>query len=109
MASIPGRGGLPLCGVLLGVAAFVLPGRSVHVWQTKPADAEGLLTRLAIETAPDGDLPPIEARIERERQFAVYDRFRIVALAARAALKAGHPLDPTAPPTELRSPKVVIL
>lgn len=36
--------------------------------------ADQLLTRLAIETAPEGDLPPIQMRSGDGPQFAVYDQ-----------------------------------
>ena len=68
-----------------------------------------LLNRLAIESAADAAAPPIEIKIEGGRQFAIYDRFRLVALAARDALRAGHPLDPESLPESLRGPRVVVL
>jgi hypothetical protein len=78
-------------------------------FQNDSPNAERLLTRLAIETAPDGDVKPIELLIEKIPQFAVYDRFRLVSLAARAALRAGKPLDPDNPPADLSRPRLVIL
>jgi hypothetical protein len=74
-----------------------------------PTPADQLLTRLAIETAGDADAPPIEIKLEGAKQFAVYDRFRLVALAAREALRAGRPLDAASPPAALLVPRVVIL
>ena len=71
--------------------------------------AETLLTRLAIETAADGELAPIEYPPGANAQFAVYDRFRLVSLAARAALRDGMPLDPAAVPAPLTTPRLVVL
>jgi len=73
------------------------------------SSSDALLTRLAIETAADGDLAPIVHPPGPNAQFAVYDRFRLVSLAARAALKGGHPLDPASPPRDLVAPRTVIL
>jgi hypothetical protein len=74
-----------------------------------PTPADQLLTRLALESAGDAETPGIEIKIEGGRQFAVYDRFRLVALAAREALRAGHPLDPAAPPKALLEPRMIVL
>ena len=74
-----------------------------------PTPTEQLLSRLAIETAADVDAPPIEIKLDGAKQFAVYDRFRLVALAAREALRAGRPLDPATPPAALLASRVVIL
>lgn len=77
--------------------------------QADSQNAERLITRLAIETAPDGDVPAIQVVTDRLPQVAIYDRFRLVALAARAAWRAGRPLDPENPPADLLRPRVVIL
>jgi hypothetical protein len=90
--------------LLIGLAASALPDA-----QGESPNAERLLTRLAIETAPDGDVPPIQIVFDKVPQLAVYDRFRLVSLAARAALKAGRPLDPDNPPADLLRPRTVIL
>jgi hypothetical protein len=80
--------------------------------QTTPLQAtpsDELLARLAIDLAADGDQPSVEARVDTGALFTVFDRFRLTALAARAALTAGHPLDASALPPELLLPRVVIL
>jgi hypothetical protein len=71
--------------------------------------ADQLLTRLAIESAADAEPPPIEIKLDGAKQFAVYDRFRLVALAAREALRAGQPMDSAAPPKALFDQRLVIL
>lgn len=77
--------------------------------ESGPTPADQLLTRLAIESARDAETPGIEIKIEGGRQFAIYDRFRLVALAAREALRAGHPIDPAAPPKALLEPRMIVL
>jgi hypothetical protein len=77
--------------------------------QTDSPSAERLLTRLAIDLAPEGDVLPIEVVVNKITQLAVYDRFRLVGLAARAAFRAGTPLDPDNPPADLLKPRLVIL
>jgi hypothetical protein len=88
---------LALIALLAGVQA---PG---------PTPADQLLTRLAIESAGDADTPGIEIKIDGGKQFTIYDRFRLVALAAREALRAGHPIDPAAPPKVLIEPRMIVL
>jgi hypothetical protein len=68
-----------------------------------------LFTRLAIETAPDGEVPAIELVVDGNAQFAVYDRFRLVSLAAREALRTGRRLEPGAVPASLFASRLVIL
>lgn len=77
--------------------------------QAAGTPADQLFTRLAIETAADGDLPPVQLQVNGRVQCAIYDRFRLTALAARAALLAGHPLDPAAPPADVLVPHLVVL
>jgi hypothetical protein len=91
--------------ITLLVFAALLSG----VQESGPTPADQLLTRLAIESARGAETPGIEIKIEGGRQFAVYDRFRLVALAARAALLAGHPIDPAAPPKALLEPRMIVL
>lgn len=88
---------------------WVAVGLGLGRFQAPPASADQMFTRLAIETAADGDVPPVEMRIGGVAQFAVYDRFRLTALAARAAFLAGHPFDPAAPPPDLLVPRLVVL
>jgi hypothetical protein len=90
--------------LLLGLATVVMSDAQVD-----SPNAERLLTRLAIETAPDGDVPPIQVDTGKLPLMAVYDRFRLVSLAARAAVRAGKPLDPDNPPADLQRPRLVIL
>jgi len=77
--------------------------------QTTSGSTDELFTRLAIETAPDGEVPAIELVVDGTAQFAVYDRFRLVSVAAREALRTGQRLDPNAPPATLLAPRLVIL
>jgi hypothetical protein len=77
--------------------------------QATSGSADELFTRLAIETAPDGEVPAIQLVVDGAAQFAVYDRFRLVSLAAREALRTGQRLDPGAPPATLLAPRLVIL
>jgi hypothetical protein len=77
--------------------------------QSTSGSSDELFTRLAIETAPDGEVPPIELVVDGTAQFAVYDRFRLVSVAAREALRMGRPLDPGKPPATLLVPRLVIL
>ena len=77
--------------------------------ESGPTPADQLLTRLAIESAGDAETPGIEIKIEGGRQFAIYDRFRLVALAAREAFRAGHPMDPAASPKALLEPRMIVL
>jgi len=67
------------------------------------------LTRLAIDTAADGAMTPIEMKAADRVLIAVYDRFRLAALAARAAIAAGHPLDPDDSPKALSEARTVIV
>jgi hypothetical protein len=104
--------GAALCALIAGLGAGSRPSAasaSSATVQAGAATTDQLLARLAIETAGDGDLPPIQVSIDRTPQFAVYDRFRLAALAARASLRAGHPLDPDHPPADLLQPRLIVL
>ena len=57
------------------VLISVLVGFLTLSAQIDSPNTERLLTRLAIETAPDGDVPPIEVVVNKVTQIAVYDRF----------------------------------
>ena len=94
--------------LVLALLSAYAPVAGERVRSQSPS-AEALLTRLAIETAADGELPPIEQPHGPNAQFAVYDRFRLVSLAARAALGDGTALDPAAPPAHLTAPRLVVL
>lgn len=90
---------------LVCVAALVGGLRGAAAPQT---DETELLDRLAVDLAAQGPIPPIEMTIERP-MLHVYDRFRLVALAARAAADAGRPLDPSHLPAELREPRTIVI
>jgi hypothetical protein len=77
--------------------------------QAAAGSTDELFTRLAIDTAPDGEVPAIELVVDGSVQFAVYDRFRLVSLAAREALRTGRRLEPGALPPTLVVPRLVIL
>ena len=106
-----------VCAVALNLAlpagSSVGPGRVAEAQkalaQATPGSTDELFTRLAIETAPDGAVPAIEAVVDGTALFAVYDRFRLVSVAAREALRTGQRVDPGAPPATLLAPRLVIL
>jgi hypothetical protein len=95
--------------VKVSALAFCLVGSVTAAQAPGPTPPERLLTRLAIESAGDPEPSQIEIKLEGAMQFAVYDRFRLVALAAREAIRAGRPLDPAAPPAGLLTPRVIVL
>jgi hypothetical protein len=101
--------------VLAAAAAFLSTGAasgpSPRHGQQAPAvvATDRLLTRLAIETAPDGDLEPIAFGERDEPLFMIFDRFRLVALAARDAWRKGRPLDPDNPPVDLLAARTVVV
>lgn len=71
--------------------------------------AETALTRLAIDVAASGPTAPAELIVEGRPLIGVYDRFRLAALAARAAFVAGRPMNPDAPPVELSVPRTIVV
>jgi hypothetical protein len=106
-----------VCGIALDLASWLdsdaglrqMAGSRRAPSQATSVSTDELFTTLAIKTAPDGEVPPIELVVDGTAQFAVYDRFRLVSLAAREALRMGQRLDPGAPPATLLAPRLVIL
>lgn len=90
-------------------AAIALCAAAPSAQTSASSWAESALTRLAIEIAGDGPLGPAEMIVEGRPLIGVYDRFRLAALAARAALASGHPLNPAAPPAELSAPRTIVV
>jgi hypothetical protein len=96
--------------VACAAAAAVLICAAGPAAQTPVSDwAESALTRLAIDTAPDGPVAPAEMIVEGRPLVAVYDRFRLALAAARAAFVAGHPLNAGAPPPELSVSRTLVI
>lgn len=100
-----GRAGLMLVFLAAPLAAEAptMAAANAVVRQTPPAEApsRGVL-HLAVDTPPGEAVTPvpIEGAGQVERGV-VYDFFRIEQLAARAAVAAGRPIDPGAPPPAL--------
>lgn len=67
------------------------------------------VTRLAIDLAAAGPIAPIQMVANGRPLIGVYDRFRLAAVAARAAFVAGHPMDSAAPPAELSSARTIVV
>jgi hypothetical protein len=96
--------------VALGIGTSTAIFSVVHAAsQAAAGTTDELFTRLAIETAPDSEVPAIQLVVDGSVQFAVYDRFRLVSLAAREALRTGRRLEPGALPPTLLVPRLVIL
>jgi hypothetical protein len=96
--------------VAVAVAATVVLCAGTSAAQSPVSDwAESALTRLAIETAAQGPVGPAEMVVEGRPLIAVYDRFRLALVAARAALAAGRPLNADAPPPELSSQRTLVI
>ncbi|HEX6465097.1 MAG TPA: hypothetical protein VFZ98_11605, partial [Vicinamibacterales bacterium] len=93
----------PLLGALTVLAASLA---AAQIDPSTPADL--LVARLAVDSAVD-DVPPIEISLESNRVFVVYDRFRLIWLAARTARRMGQQVDPANLPVQVRTPRVVVL
>jgi hypothetical protein len=103
-------------GVMLVLLATPLAAQTAQIaapnvlaQQTPPADAPSrAVLRLAVDTPASEAITPVPidgaGRIDRG---VVYDFFRIEQLTARAAVAAGRPIDPAAPPPALLEGRLI--
>jgi hypothetical protein len=67
-----------------------------------PGQVERLLAQLAVELAQKGDPTPVPLDVAGPPKHGViFDRFLVAAVKARAALRAGQPMDPAQAPSSL--------
>ena len=67
------------------------------------------VTAVAVEQGATRDFEPIPVAVDGVTYGAIYDRFRLVALASRAAARKGQPLDPKKLPAWLTEAGMVIV
>jgi hypothetical protein len=82
------------CGMPLARVAGIPPA--------DPFQATAAVVALAIEQGSKPDIAPIELDPSTPRGY-LFDRYRLMALHARAAANAGTPLDPAKPPKEMEA------
>jgi hypothetical protein len=80
---------LPLTGAVLGVVVFAQSGPPAGQVPPDVQANETNLARLAIEAGSQGEITPIPLVADGQRYGWIYDRFRLGAVAARAAIAAG--------------------
>jgi hypothetical protein len=67
-----------------------------------PGQVERLLAQLAVEVAQKGDPTPVPLEVSGPvKHGVIFDRFLVAAVKARAALRAGQPIDPAQAPSTL--------
>ena len=67
------------------------------------------LNAVAVEQGATREFEPIPLAVDGVTYGAIYDRFRLIALASRAAARNGQSLDPTKLPAWLRETAMVIV
>lgn len=82
------------CGTPLASVAGIPPA--------DPFQATAAVVALAIEQGSKADVAPITLDPSTPRGY-LFDRYRLIALQARAAANAGTPLDPARPPKEFEA------
>ncbi len=82
------------CGTPLASVAGIPPA--------DPFQATAAVVALAIEQGSKPDIAPITLDPSTPRGY-LFDRYRLIALHARAAANAGTPLDPAKPPNEIEA------
>ena len=96
---------------LLAPAGFVC-GQAVGLDMPPPDpfQTSAALTELALEQGAARDFPPIPLDQDGATTHGVvFDHFRLIARAARAAAATGTKLDPKSPPADIARPRTVVL
>lgn len=109
-SSAPGTRSVTTDGVMVTVAPRPPGPAAAPVPPPPPGQSDAQLARLAIEIAAKGDPVPVpfDAAGDATRGV-IFDRFLVAALRARAAVKAGTPLDPaSASADQMRDDLIVV-
>ena len=109
-SSAPGARSVTTDGVMVTLAPRPPVQPAQPVPPPPPGQSDAQLARLAIEIAAKGDPVPVPLDASGDAtRGVIFDRFLIAALRARAAVKAGTPLDPaSASADQMRDDLVVV-
>jgi hypothetical protein len=107
-APTPPAGGNPMM-VQRTEAVPVPPPPLAPLPPAPPGQIDQMLARLAAEVAQKGDPTPVPLDVTGPPKHGViFDRFLVGAVKARAALRAGQPIDPAQAPASLVSDEDLI-